>query len=540
MVYFGYRHFRTDDAGARAETGSPPIAEPASPSAEPGAFSVLGQAWRDWWRERSKWFSISVQCLLVIGHLACMAGFFSVSITRHQEPGGPAQFTYSVGAFDPWYRYETWPAPNTPFRFGPDFLSGSMLFLVVGFALYYAVWRIEKARKPTVGWWSSPAPMAILWALWAVLAVSMGTMLERQTSRILSPRRSAESAPAAAPASASPPAAPVPGEDLVAACARGDLTRVGQLLDARHSVNDKNAVGQTPLLAATANGHRSLALTLILLGADLTAQDTNGMTALMHAVEKRDHVFIQMMKQFWHVSYEQDAAKRREAFGAFPGVDRTLLKRHDFDLVQFSAWNEATEQINSRGETPVLLAARLGHWEMFQDLAITTSGIKSRDKDGRNAAIWFAANGTVEPFQRLEQHLIGKAGAENGFVGEMLAFDLEQLALADRAGKTALQLARDHGHTEIADTLSRHLETVVANQTDAIKRLEAGGLTTEEMARELNVSLSSLKGDAETQRARLTDQLLRRHYETRSLAWQALGETEKATRDYEASRRRGA
>jgi ankyrin repeat protein len=309
----------------------------------------------------------------------------------------------------------------------------------------------------------------------------------------------------------------------VAACARGDITRVGQLLDARHSVNDKNAAGQTPLLAATANGHRSLALTLIVLGADLTAQDTNGMNAVMHAVEKRDHAFIQMMKQFWQVSYEQDAAKRREAFGALPGVDRTLLKRHDFDLVQFSAWNEATEQVNSRGETPVLLAARLGHWEMFQDLAITTSGIKSRDHDGRNAAMWFAANGTVEPFQRLEQHLIGKAGAENGFVGEMLAFDVEQLALVDRKGNNALSLARTSSNdARVADILTRHLETLIANETLTIDRITRGGMSDEELVRLLQYELDN-GGTVAERKQQLLDNLLQRHTERRRLAVRALG-----------------
>jgi hypothetical protein len=80
-----------------------------------------------------------------------------------------------VGAVDPWFQIETYPEPHTPFHSGVNFLSSSMLFLVTGFALYYAFWRIEKARKPKVGWWSSPAPLAIGWVLWAAVAVGMGT-----------------------------------------------------------------------------------------------------------------------------------------------------------------------------------------------------------------------------------------------------------------------------------------------------------------------------------------------------------------------------
>ena len=300
------------------------------------------------------------------------------------------------------------------------------------------------------------------------------------------------------------------------------------LLDVGVSINDKNAAGQ-------------IALTLILLGADLLEQDPAGLTAVMHAVIRKDRLFIETLQQFWAVSYEQDSRIRREKLRGMPGIDRVLLQDREFDLVSFNAYHDSLEQADQDGETPPLKAAKAGDWGMFEKVGRTFDGLHASGKDGRTAAMHFAVAGTKEPFGELRKsHLFGRAGNQNGFVGVWLAFDADQLALADQAGKTALQLARDHRQEEIADTLLRHLETLVANQTDAIKRLEAGGLSAEEMSRELNLSLSSLEGDAETKRARLTDQLLRRHYETRSLAWQALGEKEKATQDYQTSRRRGA
>lgn len=42
--------------------------------------------------------------------------------------------------------------------------------------------------------------------------------------------------------------------------AKGDVSRVKELLDAGASVNDKEAAGRTPLMKATANGHAYLAL----------------------------------------------------------------------------------------------------------------------------------------------------------------------------------------------------------------------------------------------------------------------------------------
>ncbi|HAV63094.1 MAG TPA: hypothetical protein DCY13_12110, partial [Verrucomicrobiales bacterium] len=44
-------------------------------------------------------------------------------------------------------------------------------------AVYYAVWRIEKARNPKAGWWNSPSPLAIGWSLWLAIAVGMGMFM---------------------------------------------------------------------------------------------------------------------------------------------------------------------------------------------------------------------------------------------------------------------------------------------------------------------------------------------------------------------------
>jgi hypothetical protein len=52
-----------------------------------------------------------------------------------------------------------------------------MLFLIAGFATYYVIWRIEKVRNPKVGFWSTPAAMGIMWAVFAVAAVGMGTKM---------------------------------------------------------------------------------------------------------------------------------------------------------------------------------------------------------------------------------------------------------------------------------------------------------------------------------------------------------------------------
>jgi hypothetical protein len=142
-----------------------------------GVFSIIGRVWHDWWAERAKWFTISVQTVLVLIHLFCLWGFFGTSIKSHWNNDGHRQFSYTVGATGPWYKYETYPTENTPFSFGLYPFSGSMLFLVAGFAVYYLVWRIEKVRKPKAGFWSTPAAMGIIWGIWAICAIGLGMTL---------------------------------------------------------------------------------------------------------------------------------------------------------------------------------------------------------------------------------------------------------------------------------------------------------------------------------------------------------------------------
>jgi serine/threonine protein kinase len=139
-----------------------------------GTFSIVGRAWTDWWAERAKWFTLSVQIVLVIAHLFCLGAFFGTTLKSIWDKNDHRQFTYTVGAGDPWFTYETYPTETTPFRFAIQPFASSMLFLIAGFAFYYFVWRIEKVRNPKAGFWCSPAPLAILWGLWAVCVISFG------------------------------------------------------------------------------------------------------------------------------------------------------------------------------------------------------------------------------------------------------------------------------------------------------------------------------------------------------------------------------
>ena len=114
-------------------------------------------------------------------------------------------------------------------------------------------------------------------------------------------------------------------------------------------------------------------------------------------------------------------------------------------------------------------------------------------------AMHAAIHGHFKWFDYLSSETyFGIAGTSNVFIGQMLMFDLNQLALTDSDGKTALQLAEDNGHTKIADILRRHLQAIVDNQTAAID------------------------DDGND---------VAKHQQLRRQAWRALGETNQAKED---------
>jgi ankyrin repeat protein len=289
---------------------------------------------------------------------------------------------------------------------------------------------------------------------------------------------------------------------LIEAVTQGNFSRVKAQLDAGASVNAKNEEGRTLLMQSISSGHRSLALTLIVLGADLTEQDERGRTALMYAVEADDKVFISRLRQLSQIAFKQDAEERKSELRAFSGVERSLLDGRDFDLRNIGM-SDLERQADENGETASLIAAREGDWKLLSQVASTVDSLKAQDNRGRTLPMHAAIHGRLDWFERLASPTyLGIAGKSNVFVGEMLAFDVDQLALADSDGKTAVQLADEHGHTEIADILRRHLQAIVDNQTAEIEK----------------------GGDDVSQ-----------HRELRRQAWQALGDPEKSQQDSDKS-----
>lgn len=137
---------------------------------------TLRRAWDEWWSERDRWFAISVQSVLVILHLVCMVAFLNFYTARGVQ-GNKPQFQFHMGSPSPWYRFDINQGDQLGFNSGFYPFTWSVLLGLIGWALYYIVWRIEKARDPKTSWWNRHEVVMSLWGIMAVTGVIIGTVM---------------------------------------------------------------------------------------------------------------------------------------------------------------------------------------------------------------------------------------------------------------------------------------------------------------------------------------------------------------------------
>jgi ankyrin repeat protein len=90
-------------------------------------------------------------------------------------------------------------------------------------------------------------------------------------------------------------AAQRPGEDMLAAAARGDAPRLQQLIAAGAPLDPVDASRQTPLLLAVQNNHAAAAKVLIEAGANINAQAANSDTPWLLAGARGRTDMIRLM-----------------------------------------------------------------------------------------------------------------------------------------------------------------------------------------------------------------------------------------------------
>lgn len=190
-----------------------------------------------------------------------------------------------------------------------------------------------------------------------------------------------------------------PAAALVDAAGRGDLGQVRKLLDAGVPLEQRDARGRTPLLAATAGNHLEVARLLIGRGADVNAQD-----------DQRDSAFL-----------------LAGASGFTEIVRATLAAGADL------------KSVNRYGGTALIPACHHGHVETVRLLLTTPI-----DVDHVNNLGWTAL---------LEAVILGDGGPAHSQIVQMLLARGANVNLADRQGVTPLAHAIGRRQAQVARLL---------------------------------------------------------------------------------------
>jgi ankyrin repeat protein len=186
---------------------------------------------------------------------------------------------------------------------------------------------------------------------------------------------------------------------LVEAAERGDLAGVRRLVEGGASVEQRDARGRTPVLAATAGNHIEVVRYLISKGADVNAQD-----------QQRDSAFL-----------------LASARGHTAIVRATLEAGADL------------KSTNRYGGTGLIPACHYGHVETVKLLLTTRI-----DVDHVNDLGWTAL---------LEAVILGDGGTAHAQIVQMLINRGANVNLADRQGVTPLQHALQRNQVRVAQLI---------------------------------------------------------------------------------------
>jgi len=216
---------------------------------------------------------------------------------------------------------------------------------------------------------------------------------------------------------------------LLDAAEYGDGRLVQDLLGAGASVNVRDEEGRTPLILAAGRGHLKVARILLDRGAAIGAANSSLGTALAYA-----------------------------AWSGHTEMVSELLSR-----------GSRIDSTNGEGWTPLMYAAINGHIQCVKELLDRGADVNARNREGRtalSAAVW---NGHTRLAHALLDRgadvnaktqdgwtpLFGAAfNGDSAMVGLLLDRGADRSAQT-RTGMTAVAIARERGHDDIAQTLSR-------------------------------------------------------------------------------------
>lgn len=284
-----------------------------------------------------------------------------------------------------------------------------------------------------------------------------------------------------------------PNQLLHAAAAAGEVSRLRALLEAGASINAQDARGQTPLIHAAAQGQLEAVAYLLLAGANELSRDQEGRTPLMHAVERGHADVVALLLDLEKAHYDESVQFRLKR------LVPQLAASADFSQMRFEVGRNLVDQ---SGESALMKAAARGEETLFESLLLFSDDTL-RDRQGRTALMHAVEHrqetllgAQLESAQAQLEHLAPGSGY-SGFIRP------ETLALPDRAGRTPLQRADELSLQRTAAGFRSYLQSVIERSTRLLAESDAHAAA---------------------------------HYQHRSQAYRALGETQKAETDFRQSR----
>lgn len=254
-------------------------------------------------------------------------------------------------------------------------------------------------------------------------------------------------------------------------CRNEQLLRLLEEKGAQFDVHTPNDFGMTQLMLAAENGFEELVERFLEEEADAKAVDDNGENVMIYALRGGNEEIIRMLRDAGAVLDAKATTTEKE-------TQLMLAARHGM-LPEVQELLKLGSAVNARsvdGHTALMEALSYGHVEVVQELLKSGASLNSHHKPGMRTLLMCAAQGDMQDIMRI----LLKKGSDpndvifpsedsntpNGTTALMLAAEnghdkAVRLLLSAGAiprllnehGECAADLARENGHTALADFL---------------------------------------------------------------------------------------
>lgn len=250
---------------------------------------------------------------------------------------------------------------------------------------------------------------------------------------------------------------------LIVSGEKGHLSVVKLLINSGAKINARDKNGQTAIFSAAKEGHLNVVKFLVESGANVDSRDNNGHTIVFVAAENGQIEVVKYLTgqpgsniNFPDSPYQQTPLFAASKEGHLNVVEHLIMKNADVNALRtikkesaihaatqnnhshvvkhLLACNARTDVRNGCGQTPLLIAAKLGNVEIAEDLICSAIKSGTFQSEGTDALFIASCSGRSEMVCCLIKHGIN-------------------IESRDMNCKTPLLIAAEKGCTDVVKTL---------------------------------------------------------------------------------------